>query len=146
MKVAPIYSAKQTDRKVYHDNDKCTERNNIEPPQRPPGDGQSATLQPLRRIKTDKASEKLWGLIGNKNDLPVRPRGLVVEHCPYPAQAGDLQSRAERERERPEPVLPFAGETDRGFGVGVPFAALAGLEGFDSALVQQFNGVSDAGI
>lgn len=30
-KVAPIYSAKETDRKVYHDNDKCTERNNIEP-------------------------------------------------------------------------------------------------------------------
>lgn len=29
-KVQPIYSVKNTDRKVYHDNDKCTERNNIE--------------------------------------------------------------------------------------------------------------------
>jgi hypothetical protein len=29
-KVAPIYSAKETDRKVYHDDDRCTERNNIE--------------------------------------------------------------------------------------------------------------------
>lgn len=29
-KVAPTYSAKNTDRKVYHNNDKCTERNNIE--------------------------------------------------------------------------------------------------------------------
>ncbi len=29
-KVTPIYSVKETDRKVYHNNDKCTERNNIE--------------------------------------------------------------------------------------------------------------------
>lgn len=29
-KVSPFYSAKETDRKVYHDNDKCTEGNNIE--------------------------------------------------------------------------------------------------------------------
>jgi len=26
----PIYSAKETDRKVYHNNDRCAERNNIE--------------------------------------------------------------------------------------------------------------------
>ena len=29
-KVPPIYSVKETDRKVYHNNDQCTERNNIE--------------------------------------------------------------------------------------------------------------------
>ena len=29
-KVPPVYSAKLTDKKVYHDNSACTERNNIE--------------------------------------------------------------------------------------------------------------------
>jgi hypothetical protein len=29
-KVAPFHSVKETDRQVYHDNDKCTEGNNIE--------------------------------------------------------------------------------------------------------------------
>lgn len=29
-KVSPIYSAKATARRVYHDNNQCTERNNIE--------------------------------------------------------------------------------------------------------------------
>lgn len=29
-KVAPTYSALNTDRKVYHNNDYCRERNNIE--------------------------------------------------------------------------------------------------------------------
>jgi hypothetical protein len=29
-KVAPIYSAKHNAPQVYHDNDRCTERNNIE--------------------------------------------------------------------------------------------------------------------
>jgi hypothetical protein len=28
---SPIYSVKETARKVYHNNNKCTERNNIEP-------------------------------------------------------------------------------------------------------------------
>lgn len=30
MKMDSVYSVKETDRKVYHDNDKCTEWNNIE--------------------------------------------------------------------------------------------------------------------
>lgn len=30
MKVDPIYSVKITDRRVYHNNNRCTERNNIE--------------------------------------------------------------------------------------------------------------------
>ena len=29
-KVSPFHSAKQSDRNVYHDNDDCTEGNNIE--------------------------------------------------------------------------------------------------------------------
>ena len=29
-KVPPIHSIKKTDRHVYHDDDQCTERNNIE--------------------------------------------------------------------------------------------------------------------
>jgi len=29
-KVAPFHSVKETDRKVYHDNNSCTEGNNIE--------------------------------------------------------------------------------------------------------------------
>lgn len=31
MKVSPIYSKKITAKQVYHNNDQCTERNNIEP-------------------------------------------------------------------------------------------------------------------
>jgi hypothetical protein len=29
-KIAPWHSSRETDRKVYHDNDRCTEGNNIE--------------------------------------------------------------------------------------------------------------------
>lgn len=29
-KVSPFHSSKETDRKVYHNNDQCTEGNNIE--------------------------------------------------------------------------------------------------------------------
>lgn len=29
-KVAPFHSVKETDKKVYHDNNSCTEGNNIE--------------------------------------------------------------------------------------------------------------------
>ena len=36
-RVSPIYSVKRTDRNVYHDNDECTERNNIEPENRRSG-------------------------------------------------------------------------------------------------------------
>jgi hypothetical protein len=31
MRVAAIYSALKTDRKVFHNNDRCVERNRIEP-------------------------------------------------------------------------------------------------------------------
>jgi hypothetical protein len=37
MKVAPFHSVLKTDRRVYHDNDKCTEGNNIEKKNRRPG-------------------------------------------------------------------------------------------------------------
>lgn len=36
-KVAAFHSVKETDRQVYHDNDECTEGNNIEPENRRPG-------------------------------------------------------------------------------------------------------------
>ena len=36
-KVSPFHSVKETDRKVYHDNDSCTEGNNIEPENRRSG-------------------------------------------------------------------------------------------------------------
>jgi hypothetical protein len=38
-KVPPFHSKRETDRKVYHDNDKCTEGNNIETYNKVPGTG-----------------------------------------------------------------------------------------------------------
>ncbi len=38
-KVAPFHSKKETDRKVYHDNNACTEGNNIETYNRVSGTG-----------------------------------------------------------------------------------------------------------
>ena len=38
-KVAPFHSKKKSDRNVYHNNDKCTEGNNIEKENRAPGTG-----------------------------------------------------------------------------------------------------------
>lgn len=38
-KVPAFHSKRETDRKVYHDNDKCTEGNNIETYNRVPGTG-----------------------------------------------------------------------------------------------------------
>lgn len=37
MRVPPFHSVLKTDRNVYHDNDKCTEGNNIEKQNRRPG-------------------------------------------------------------------------------------------------------------
>ena len=39
MKISPWYSIKIQDRNVYHDNDKCTEGNNIEAKNRRSGTG-----------------------------------------------------------------------------------------------------------
>ncbi len=36
-KVPPWHSVRETDPKVYHDNNECTEGNNIEPKYRRPG-------------------------------------------------------------------------------------------------------------
>lgn len=36
-KVAAFHSVRETDRQVYHDNDQCTEGNNIETKYRRPG-------------------------------------------------------------------------------------------------------------
>ena len=36
-KVSPWHSVRESDRKVYHDNDACTEGNNIEQKYRRPG-------------------------------------------------------------------------------------------------------------
>lgn len=36
-KVSPFHSVKETDRKVYHDDNQCTEGNNIETQNRRPG-------------------------------------------------------------------------------------------------------------
>ena len=38
-KVSPFHSKRETDRKVYHDNDRCTEGNNIESYNKVPGTG-----------------------------------------------------------------------------------------------------------
>lgn len=38
-KVSPFHSKRPNDRNVYHDNDKCTEGNNIESYNRTPGTG-----------------------------------------------------------------------------------------------------------
>lgn len=38
-KVAPFHSKLESDRKVYHDDDTCTEGNNIEKYNRVPGTG-----------------------------------------------------------------------------------------------------------
>jgi hypothetical protein len=37
--VAPFHSKRESDRKVYHNNDKCTEGNNIETYNKVPGTG-----------------------------------------------------------------------------------------------------------
>jgi hypothetical protein len=39
VKVAPFHSKLPSDRNVYHDNDKCTEGNNIETYNKVPGTG-----------------------------------------------------------------------------------------------------------
>lgn len=46
-KVAEFHSKLETDRKVYHDNDKCTEGNNIEERNRVSGTGGRPPLRPL---------------------------------------------------------------------------------------------------
>lgn len=38
-RVPPFHSKRETDRKVYHDSDQCTEGNNIETSNRVPGTG-----------------------------------------------------------------------------------------------------------
>lgn len=39
MRVPPFHSTRRDDRKVYHNNDRCTEGNNIESYYRAPGTG-----------------------------------------------------------------------------------------------------------
>lgn len=38
-RVAPFHSKRESDRKVYHDDDTCTEGNNVETYNRVPGTG-----------------------------------------------------------------------------------------------------------
>jgi hypothetical protein len=49
-KVAPFHSKLETDRKVYHDNDKCTEGNNIERQNRVSGTGGRPRCEHCNRL------------------------------------------------------------------------------------------------
>lgn len=49
-KVAPFHSKKQTARKVYHDNDKCTEGNNIEKENKVSGTGNRPRCEHCTRL------------------------------------------------------------------------------------------------
>jgi hypothetical protein len=49
-KVAPCYSKLETDRKVYHDNDKCQTRDNIQPENRVPGTGGRPKCQECAKL------------------------------------------------------------------------------------------------
>ena len=49
-KVAPFHSKLESDRKVYHDNDKCTEGNNIESKNRVSGTGNRPKCEHCQRL------------------------------------------------------------------------------------------------
>jgi hypothetical protein len=49
-KVAPFHSKRETDPKVYHDNDKCTEGNNIESYNRVSGTGGRPQCEHCKRL------------------------------------------------------------------------------------------------
>lgn len=49
-KVAPFHSKQPNDRNVYHDNDKCTEGNNIERRNRVAGTGGRPKCQHCQRL------------------------------------------------------------------------------------------------
>lgn len=53
-KVAPIHSKLETDRKVYHDDDKCTERNNIEDRNKVSGTGGRPKCDHCERLQGGK--------------------------------------------------------------------------------------------
>jgi hypothetical protein len=48
--IAPFHSVLLTDRKVYHDNDACTEGNNIEAKNRRPGTGGRPKCEHCQRL------------------------------------------------------------------------------------------------
>lgn len=50
MKCAPIHSKRPNDPNVYHDNDKCTERNNIEAQNRVSGTGGRPRCEHCQRL------------------------------------------------------------------------------------------------
>ena len=52
-KVNPWYSAKQTDRKVYHNNTKCTEGNNIEAVNRRDGTDNRPLCEHCKRLNDE---------------------------------------------------------------------------------------------
>jgi hypothetical protein len=49
-KVSPFHSKKTSDRNVYHDNDKCTEGNNIERANKVPGTGNRPKCEHCQRL------------------------------------------------------------------------------------------------
>jgi hypothetical protein len=49
-KVAPFHSKLASDRAVYHDDDKCTEGNNIEPRNRASGTGGRPKCEHCQRL------------------------------------------------------------------------------------------------
>jgi hypothetical protein len=49
-KVPAFHSSRESDRKVYHDNDKCTEGNNIEPRNRTAGTDNRPRCEHCQRL------------------------------------------------------------------------------------------------
>lgn len=49
-KVSAFHSVKESDKKVYHDNDKCTEGNNIESQNRRSGTGNRPRCEHCSRL------------------------------------------------------------------------------------------------
>ena len=50
MKVQPFHSKRESDRKVYHDDTRCTEGNNIESYNRVPGTGGRPKCEHCKRL------------------------------------------------------------------------------------------------